>query len=169
MNNIDGPSVLGRPFVIPLLINNESIATETKFDVISPLNQQCCHQSSAASAAEAGAAAAAAHAAFPQWSKLKPNARRALLWKAADLMDLAQDELIRYQEEETGAAQAGARHSVKLASDLLREAGTMISFIEGTMPSVMQEGQAAAVLKEPYGVVLGIAPWYDLLPFSFRH
>ena len=81
-------------------------------------------------------------------------------------MDSAEDDLVHYQHEEMGASTAGARHTVKLASDLLREAGAMISFIEGTMPSVMQEGQAAAVLKEPYGVVLGIAPWYDQRPLS---
>ena len=59
-------SVLGHPPVIPLLIDNESIVTEVKFDVVSPLNQQCVHQSSSASTTEANAAAAAAQAAFPQ-------------------------------------------------------------------------------------------------------
>ena len=162
----NGASVLGHPLVIPLLIGNESIVADTKFDVVSPLTQQCCHQSSSASIVEANAAAAAAQAAFPRWSKLKPSVRREFLWKASDIMDSVQDELVRFQQEETGASPVGARHTVKLASDLLRQAGTMIPFIEGTIPSITQDGQAAAVLKEPYGVILGIAPWYDQRPFQ---
>ncbi|EED16214.1 vanillin dehydrogenase, putative [Talaromyces stipitatus ATCC 10500] len=155
----NGASVLGHVPVIPLLIDNESIVTDVKFDVVSPLNNQCCYQSSSASVAEANAAAQAAQAAFSQWTKLKPNVRRELLWKAADLMDSVSDELVRYQQEEMGALPAAARRSIKRASDLLRDAGAMISLIEGTVPSLGQEGYAAVVLKEPYGVVLGIAPW----------
>lgn len=160
----NGASVLGHPSVIPLLIDNESLVTDTKFDVISPLTHQCCHQSSSASIVEVNAAAAAAQAAFLQWSKLKPSVRRGLLWKAADIVDSIEDELVRCQQQETGAAPMGSRHTVKLASELLREAGAMIPFVEGTIPSIAQDGQAAAVFKEPYGVVLGIAPWYEQFP-----
>ena len=162
----NGSSILGHPSVIPLLIGNESIVTDTKFDIVSPLTQKFCHESSSTSIEDANSAAAAAQAAFPQWSKLKPNIRRGYLWKAADIMDSVQDELVRYQQEETGAAPPGALLTVKLAGDLLREAGAMINFVEGTIPSVAHDGQAAAVFKEPYGVILGIAPWYDLCPYE---
>lgn len=157
----NGASILGDIPVVPLLIGNESIVTDVKFDVVSPLTNKSCHQSSSASAADANAAAQAAQAAFLQWSKMKPNARRDLLWKAADLMDSVQDELVHYQQEEMGVLPTAAHRSVKRASDILRDAASMIPFIEGTVPSLGQEGRAGVVLKEPYGVVLGIAPWYD--------
>lgn len=34
--------------------------------------------------------------------------------------------------------------------------------VQGSIPASGDEGRAALVLKEPYGVILGIAPWLVL-------
>ena len=155
-----GCSILGHAPVVPRLINNENVVTETRFDVFSPLTNSCSYQSSSASVEEAQSAASAAQSAFPKWSKLNPSIRRGLLWKAADLIDTARDEMAHIQHEETGAEIVRAFHNVTQAADMLRTAAAMVSFLEGTVPTTLEDGQAAVVLKEPYGVILGIAPWY---------
>lgn len=50
--------------------------------------------------------------------------------------------------------------------NFLRLFAGRISSIEGTVPTVAQEGQSAVVVKEPYGVILGIAPWYETIRSS---
>jgi acyl-CoA reductase-like NAD-dependent aldehyde dehydrogenase len=147
------------PTVIPFIINNESVEGAIKFDVTSPKSGQVLYQCSGASADDANRAVAAAHAAFLSWSKLKPSARRDLLWKAADIMLARKDELIRYQQEETGATAEFPELTLMLGLGMLRDAAGRLSSIEGTVPTVAREGQSAIVIKEPYGVILGIAPW----------
>jgi acyl-CoA reductase-like NAD-dependent aldehyde dehydrogenase len=45
-------------------------------------------------------------------------------------------------------------------ADMLRDVAGRLSGIMGHIPNCEEEGTQALILKEPYGVVLGIAPWY---------
>ena len=74
-------------------------------------------------------------------------------------MESRRDELIQYCIEETGAAGAWAEFNLNLTVDMLRDIAGRISSIVGTIPSTAQEGVSALVYKEPYGVILAIAPW----------
>lgn len=151
----------GNPAVIPLIINNEDVVTETRFDVRNPASGQLLHQSSSASVDDAKRAVDAAQAAFPAWKKMKPFARRDILLKAADLMLARKEELVRYQVEETGAQRLFAEITIMIGVNFLKDFAARIPTIAGRVPEVAEEGQSAIVYKEPYGVILGIAPWYE--------
>ena len=43
--------------------------------------------------------------------------------------------------------------------DACKSLAGLSTFLAGSVPTVAEEGQSAIVYKEPYGVVLGIAPW----------
>jgi acyl-CoA reductase-like NAD-dependent aldehyde dehydrogenase len=61
--------------------------------------------------------------------------------------------------EETGAATSWADFNLSLAPELLRDVAGRISSIAGSIPSTSAEDTRALVYKEPYGVILAIAPW----------
>ena len=146
--------------IVPLLINNESIVTDTVFDVYNPATGQVAHRCAGASVDDARRAVESAKAAFPAWSKTTPYARRDILMKAADIMLSRREELIAYQMEETGSQRPFAEKTFELGAAFIKDFAARIPSIEGSVPSVSEQGECAMVFKEPYGVILGIAPWY---------
>jgi acyl-CoA reductase-like NAD-dependent aldehyde dehydrogenase len=153
----------GDKAVIPLIINNESVVTDTTFEVHNPATGELLDRCAGASVNDANHAVATARAAFPSWSKTSPYERRAILTKAADVMASRKEELIRYQMEETGAGRMFTEKTFQLGVDFLRNFAAMIPTVEGKVPTIAHEGESAMVVKQPYGVVLGIAPWYVFL------
>ncbi|CEL09093.1 Putative Vanillin dehydrogenase [Aspergillus calidoustus] len=149
----------GDKAVIPLIINNESVVTDTTFEVHNPATGELLDRCAGASVDDANHAVATARAAFPSWSKTSPYERRAILTKAADVMASRKEELIRYQMEETGAGRMFTEKTFQLGVDFLRNFAAMIPTVEGKVPTIAHEGESAMVVKQPYGVVLGIAPW----------
>ncbi|KAL4939843.1 hypothetical protein BDV06DRAFT_29208 [Aspergillus oleicola] len=152
-------SINGGKSVLPLIINNESVATDNVFDVHNPATGEVIYQCTGATVEDANRAAAAAKAAFPGWSKTHPYERRALLTKAADIMDARKEEFIKIQQEEMGADRMFVDITFTNGVKFLRDFAAMIPTIEGKAPMVGDDQQSALVIKQPYGVVLGIAPW----------
>jgi acyl-CoA reductase-like NAD-dependent aldehyde dehydrogenase len=65
-----------------------------------------------------------------------------------------------YMEEETGAApNFSSGFNVPLAAEMFKDVAGRCTTIGGYIPTCSQEGTSALVVKEPFGVVLGIAPW----------
>lgn len=145
---------------VPLLINGVEETTASTFDVISPLTGTPCWTSSSASPADAIRAVEAAQAAFPAWSQTKPSARRDIFLKAADLLESRTENNAAYMQTEMGAETGVPQIIITLAIRMLRDIAGRISTICGSVSVVEAEGQNAMVLKEPMGVILGIAPWY---------
>ncbi|EOD46582.1 hypothetical protein GTA08_BOTSDO11740 [Neofusicoccum parvum] len=146
-------------FTIPLLINGEEKIASKTFAIHSPASHSDIWSCSSASSADVDAALQAAKAAFPAWSKTKPAARRTILNKAADLFDQRADEFKDHMSQETGAAAMFTGINATTAAELIRDVAGRISGVMGAIPATMDEGTTALVLKEPFGVVLGIAPW----------
>ena len=156
---------------VPLIINGENVYTDKTFPVISPATGKCVWQCSAASKDDALAAAEAAQAAFPAWSRTKPTQRRDIFLRAAKLMNERTDELAQYVVDECGAELAwGTEMNVPLAANAITEAAGKCSSILGSVVPGRLEGQNAMVFQEPWGVILGIAPWlvlnYDYLAMT---
>jgi acyl-CoA reductase-like NAD-dependent aldehyde dehydrogenase len=105
------------------------------------------------------AAADAASAAFPAWSATGPNARRALLNKAADAIEAAAGQFVAAMREELRASEPWARFNVTLGAGMVREAAALTTQITGDVIPSDKPGLLALALREPVGVVLGIAPW----------
>ena len=145
---------------MPLIIDNKDITTTTTLDVNNPGKSYLEHKCSSASIEDATQAVDSAQRAFPAWSKTRPAARREILLKAADVFLARKDEFIGYMCEETGAQVPYADFILMLGVNLLRDVAGKVSNIEATSPVLAQEGTSAMVYKQPYGVVLGIAPWY---------
>jgi acyl-CoA reductase-like NAD-dependent aldehyde dehydrogenase len=146
---------------INLLIDDRDMAASTgaTFERRDPITGDVASRAAAASVADAQAAADAAAAAFPTWSKLGPNARRSVLLKAADLLEGRAAEFVNLMATEIGATAGWAQFNVKLAAGMLREAASLTTQITGEIIPSDKPGCVSMAVRQPAGVVLGIAPW----------
>ena len=144
-----------------LLIGDEDreASGAATFERRNPMTGDIASRAPAASVADAEAAAMAAAAAFPAWSALGPGARRAKLTQAATLLEARVGDFVAAMAEETGATEGWARFNVMLAANMLREAGAMTTQIAGEVIPSDKPGLMAMAVRQPVGVVLGIAPW----------
>jgi len=124
-----------------------------------PLDGSVATEAAAAAPADAVRAVEAAQAALPGWAVLGPNARRALLNKAADALAARSADLIAAMQEETGATKAWAGFNIHLATGMIREAAALTTQVTGQVIPSDKPGCLAMAVREPAGVVLGMAPW----------
>jgi acyl-CoA reductase-like NAD-dependent aldehyde dehydrogenase len=141
-----------------LLTSNKPYATSS-FPVYSPSTGKLLHHFSSASITDTEHAINSAQKAFPAWRSLPPPKKRDIFLRAAETMESRKEELMKYCIEETGATPAWASFNLNLAVDILRDVAGRISSIAGVIPTTAQDGVSALVYKEPYGVILAIAPW----------
>jgi acyl-CoA reductase-like NAD-dependent aldehyde dehydrogenase len=130
-----------------------------EFERINPLTQEPASKAAAMSPAEARAVADHAANAFPSWSTLGPNARRALLTNAATALEARKDDFVRAMMTEVGATAGWAMFNLMLAAGMIREAAALTTQIGGEVIPSDKPGCLALTLREPVGVILGIAPW----------
>ncbi|MDQ2804991.1 MAG: aldehyde dehydrogenase family protein, partial [Pseudomonadota bacterium] len=144
-----------------LLIGDDSrpASDAAMFERRNPLTGDVASRAPAASIADAAAAASAAAAAFPAWSALGPSVRRAKLMHAASLLEARAQDFVTAMADETGATEGWARFNVALAANMLREAGAITTQVGGEVIPSDQPGLMAMAVRQPVGVVLGIAPW----------
>jgi acyl-CoA reductase-like NAD-dependent aldehyde dehydrogenase len=129
------------------------------FERMNPVTGTVASRAPAATLADADGAVDAAAAAFPAWSAMKLTERRARLLKAADIMDARTAEFIATGVPETGAMANWYGFNVHLAANMLREAAAMTTQIDGSVIPTDTPGNMALAVRQPCGVVLGIAPW----------
>jgi benzaldehyde dehydrogenase (NAD) len=129
------------------------------FTRANPVTGEVATTSRAMSPADAVAVADAAAAAFPAWSATGPNARRALLDKAATALGARANDFVAAMMAEIGATEGWARFNVALAVGMIREAAAMTTQIGGEVIPSDKPGCLAMGIREAAGVVLGIAPW----------
>ncbi|MBY3126801.1 aldehyde dehydrogenase [Rhizobium laguerreae] len=146
---------------ISLLINGADRAASggRTYDRIDPFTEKLASRAAAASLEDAAAAVDAASAAFGAWSKTGPGQRRAILMKAADIMDSKVGEFTQLMIEETGATAPWAGFNVMFAANILREAGAMTTQISGEIIPSDKPGTLAMGVRQAAGVCLAIAPW----------
>ncbi len=130
-----------------------------KFERINPLTQEPASMAAAMSPGEARAVADRAANAFPGWSTLGPNARRALLMNAATALEARKDDFVQAMTTEVGATAGWAMFNLMLAVGMIREAAALTTQIGGEVIPSDKPGCLALTLREPVGVILGIAPW----------
>jgi acyl-CoA reductase-like NAD-dependent aldehyde dehydrogenase len=148
-------------FNIDLLIDGKTVpaAKGRTFERRNPLNDSVATKAAAASVEDARAAADAAAKAFPAWSALGPNERRALLNRAADTLAAKTPEFIARMAAEIGATAGWAGFNAHLAAGMLREAAAMTTQIGGEVIPSDKPGCVSMAVRQPVGVILGIAPW----------
>jgi benzaldehyde dehydrogenase (NAD) len=147
--------------IISMLINGQSVAASNgaTFNRLNPLDGTVATTAPAATEADAKAAVDAAAKAFPEWSAMGPGARRALLTKAAHALEAKTEAFAAAMAAETGSSGIWAGFNVHLAADMLLEAASLTTQIEGEVIPSNVPGSLAMAMRQPAGVVLGIAPW----------
>ena len=153
---------------VPLIIGGEDVIGPAAFSVHDPVDGHKLWNAGGASVKEAAQAVEAAQAAFPAWSRTKPSARRDIFLRAAELFRERIAELTQFQKQETAADPVFVGWILGLTVDNLKEVAGKTSLVAGSFPPSEVDGRGAVVIKEPYGVVLGIAPWNAPWPLGCR-
>ena len=130
-----------------------------KFERVNPMSGEVASSAEAMQPGDIPAIAARAQAGFSAWSKMGPNARRAVLMKAADALQAKKDDFVAAMMGEIGATAGWAMFNLMLATGMVREAAAITTQISGEVIPSDHEGTIAMALREPVGVILGIAPW----------
>lgn len=157
------PSASKEPTVsdLSMIINGLAVSAEkgATFERRNPLDESVATRAPAASEADALAAVEAAAEAFKSWSQTGPNERRALLLKAADALEAKAPLFAQAMAAETGATALWAGFNVMLAASMVREAASLTTQIAGEVIPSDVPGSLAMAVRQPAGVVLGMAPW----------
>ena len=148
-------------FQTRLIIADREVAAggERTFDRIDPVTGAVATRAAAASVSDATHAVDAAAAAFPEWSAMMPGERRAILMKAADILQAKADDFAAAVVTETGSPAHWSHFNVALAADMIREAASMTTQITGEVIPSNRPGSMAFAIRQPVGVCLAIAPW----------
>ena len=144
-----------------MLINGLKVTAEKGafFERRNPLDGTVATRAPAASPADARMAAEAAAEAFRTWSETGPGERRGLLLKAAERLEAKLPQFVEAVATETGATGMWAGFNVMLAAGMIREAAALTTQIAGEVIPSDVPGSLAMGVRQPAGVVLGIAPW----------
>lgn len=144
-----------------MLINGLKVTAEkgATFERRNPLDGTVATRAPACSPADAVMAAESAAEAFRTWSETGPGERRALLLKAAEKLEAKLPQFVEAVAAETGATGMWAGFNVMLAAGMIREAASLTTQIAGEVIPSDVPGSLAMGVRQPAGVVLGIAPW----------
>lgn len=144
---------------VPFWIDGKEVVSPRTFDVCNPALGKVVHQCSSATEADAQAAVDAAARALPAWRAMVPTRRREIFLRAAALFEARRDELVATMIEELGVTMQWAEFNINTARDFTLDVAGRIVTVEGSVPTPQDPNTGAMVVKEPFGVVLAIAPW----------
>jgi vanillin dehydrogenase len=144
-----------------LLINNSSVPASDggTFERHDPITGAPVTRAAAATLQDARRAADAAAAAFPAWAAVRPSERRRMLLAGADLLAARAADFTAVMAGETGASGPWVNFNVALAANMLREVASFVTQINGQVHTSEIPGCLSMAVRQPVGVVLGIAPW----------
>ena len=148
-------------FDVPLLVRDQDrpSSDHLTFERRNPVTGSIASRAAAATVADATDAASAAARAFPAWSARGPGGRRAGLMRAATLLEARREDFTAAMIEEIGTTPRWARLNVELGAEMLRDAAALTTQVAGQILPSDQAGMTALAMRQPVGVVLGIAPW----------
>ena len=125
--------------------------------VLEPATEQVLAEIPRAGVEETDAAVARAKAALPAWREVAPADRARLLYRLADALDAAREELARLEARNAGKPIGDARGEMGMVADTFRYyAGAPERVLGDTIPVA---GGVAMTFREPLGVVALITPW----------
>ncbi|WP_458117236.1 aldehyde dehydrogenase [Arthrobacter sp. D2-10] len=124
-----------------------------------PITGDLVTEAAAATVEDALDAVESASKAFSTWSTSGPSERRAVMLKAADIIERRGAEFIETMMSEVGAAQLWAGFNVFLTAQLFREAAGLATQIQGETIPTDKPGTLSMTVRQPAGVVLSMAPW----------
>jgi acyl-CoA reductase-like NAD-dependent aldehyde dehydrogenase len=138
------------------------------FDDYNPYNAEICATLPAGKRSDARKACDAAAAAFPDWSHTPPAERQRYFLRAADILERRQQEIVDIVTRETGGTFGWGMFQTGFVPGLLREAAAQVHSITGEIIPADLPGAFFMAIRQPVGVVAGIAPWNAPLILSLR-
>lgn len=138
------------------------------YDDLNPFTDDVFAKVPAGKRTDAKRAVDAAVAAFPQWSQTLPAERQALFLKAADILEKKQMDIVEILADETGCTFGFAMFQTMFTPGLLREAASQMHMPTGEIIPGDLPGAFNMAVRQPVGVVAGIAPWNGPLILSLR-
>jgi benzaldehyde dehydrogenase (NAD) len=129
------------------------------FERTDPFTGEPSGTAAAAKREDARAAADAAGEAFPEWAASPPSQRRELLQKAAGLLMERAEDIAGIVTQETGGTFGWGMFNCNLAAGMLGEAAAQTTAMRGEVIPSDVPGLLAMGVRQPAGVVVGIAPW----------
>lgn len=129
------------------------------FDRINPMTGEVASSAQAMQVSDIPAIVESAQSGFKVWSQVGPNARREVLMTAADALQARQADFVEAMMAEIGSTAGWAIFNLTLAAGMLREAASITTQIQGEVIPSDKPGLLAMSIREPVGVILGIAPW----------
>ncbi len=101
----------------------------------------------------------AASRAFLIWSSLSPERKRKIFLSAARILETKTSELNKVIIAETGSSSNWTDFNVSLGVSMLEEAAALSTQSIGKIIPSNISGSLAMSIRQPYGVVVSIAPW----------
>jgi acyl-CoA reductase-like NAD-dependent aldehyde dehydrogenase len=148
-----------KTFVHPLIINGEAVTSGKSFPVTNPSTGEVIWHSSTATFSDVDAAIAAASAALPGWKSTRLTHRRDLILKAAEELQANREAIAEAMKLETAADDGWCGFNIDNAIQMLKGVAARVCSLEGRLPDSDDPSLTAMIVREPYGVVLAIAPW----------
>jgi benzaldehyde dehydrogenase (NAD) len=136
-------------------------------DVLEPASETVLTRVGRADRSDVARAAVSARAAQPAWAALTAEARRRILFRAADLLDEHATDLAPWIMRESGSVGAKAAVELEHAAGFVRQAGAMATEAAGlVLPA--SPGKTSIARRVPLGVVAVISPFNFPLVLSIR-
>ena len=144
-----------------LLIGGEwtAAATGRTFERRDPYTGEPVTLAAAATRDDARRAVEAARDVFWEWADMPPAERRTQLTRAADLLMERAPDVAATMTEELGATFGWGMFNCDLASRMLREAAAQTYALVGEVIPSDVPGALSMGVRQPAGVVVGMAPW----------
>ena len=139
-------------------IGGERVASDRRFEDISPIDARVIAEISRAGESEVDRAVRAAHAAFPEWAALGPAGRAPYLHRLADLIDANVDRLAAVENADNGMLLRSLRARVipRGARNYRSYADLAVAYEERDWRS---NGTWNRVQRMPAGPAAVITPW----------
>lgn len=146
---------------IKLFINNEWVAAEEgeTFTVENPSTLEVVGTAAKGTRSDARKALVAAQSAFESWSHTTGEQRSNLMKKAVDSVLSRQAEIARLLTAEHGKPLNEAEGEVKGSTNYLVYYAEEAKRISGEVAPAKSATSRSLIIKQPRGVVAGIAPW----------
>jgi acyl-CoA reductase-like NAD-dependent aldehyde dehydrogenase len=128
-------------------------------DDINPATGEVFARVAQASQKDVEDAVASAYRARLPWQKMLAGEREAILLNAADIIGARADEIRDLIIQETGSVFIKAPWEVSYAVDCLRVAAACVRQPSGDTFPASTEGQVGMTIRQPLGVIAGIAPF----------
>ena len=142
----------------------EAQASETQ-ELVNPSTGEAYLEVPVSSSADVDLAVKAAASAFTSWKRTTPSERSLTLFRIADALEAAAEELVAIETENTGKPVAlTLSEEIPPMVDQIRFFAGAARVLEGKSAGEYMEGHTSMIRREPIGVCAAVTPWnYPLM------